>query len=101
MKLTVLLTVVIICCQAVFAANGQKISLSLKNVPIEKAFDEIKKQSGYIFWYESNLLADAPPVTLVLTDASLDQALDGCFKNQPLKYQVVGQTIVVTRKQKP
>ena len=101
MKLTVLLTVVIICCQAVFAANGQKISLSLKNVPIEKAFGEIKKQSGYIFWYESNLLADASPVTIVVADAPLDQALDQCFKDQPLKYQVVGQTIVVTRKQKP
>jgi TonB-linked SusC/RagA family outer membrane protein len=100
MKLTVLLTAVIICCQISFAANGQKISLSLKNAPIEKAFGEIKKQCGYIFWYENNLLATATPVTLSLTNATLDQALGQCFKDQPLKYQIVGQTIVVTRKEK-
>lgn len=100
MKLTVLLTVVIICCQIAFAASGQKISLALKNTPIEKAFDAIKKQSGFIFWYESNLLTGTTPVTLSVTDATLEQALDLCFKDQPLTYNIVGQTIVVTRKTK-
>ena len=63
MKIIVFVTAVIACCQVSFAGDGQKISLSLKDAPLERAFNEIKKQSGYIFWYENDLLKDAARVT--------------------------------------
>ncbi len=100
MKIIAFVTAVIVCCQASFAGDGQKISLSLKDAPLEKAFTEIKKQSGFIFWYENNLLNDATAITISVKEVPLVQALDLCFKDQPLAYQIVGQTIVVTRKAK-
>jgi len=100
MKIIAFVTAVIVCCQVSFAGDGQKVSLSLKDAPLEKAFNEIKRQSGYIFWYENNLLNDAARVTVSVKDVPLVEALDLCFKNQPLDYKIVGQTIVVTGKTK-
>jgi hypothetical protein len=100
MKIIIFVTAVIACCQVSFAGDGQKISLSLKDAPLVRAFNEIKKQSGYIFWYENDLLKDAARVTVSVKDVPLVQALDLCFNNQPLDYKIVGETIVVTGKTK-
>lgn len=98
MKLTVFLTAVIACCQLSFAGNGQKITLFLKDVPIERAFNEIAKQSAFIFWYENSSLEGTNKVSIVANGATLEETLEQCFKDQPLTYKIVGQTIVITRK---
>ncbi|MET1056339.1 MAG: SusC/RagA family TonB-linked outer membrane protein [Pedobacter sp.] len=74
------------------------ITLSEKNAPLEKVFKEIKKQSGYSFWYENSVLRNARNVDISLRQASLDQTLAVCFSNQPLSYHIVGNVIVVEQK---
>ncbi|WP_162903243.1 SusC/RagA family TonB-linked outer membrane protein [Taibaiella koreensis] len=77
------------------ASVGQQISLNVKDASIESVFTQIKKQTGYTFWYRDDALKNANKVTLSLKNVSLKTALEACFKDQPLSYEIVGKTIVV------
>ena len=80
-------------------AVAQHVSLSLKNVPLEKAFLEIKRQTGYTFAYTESMLKKANPVSVECTSISLEQALTACFSNQPFTYTIIEKTIVVKPKE--
>jgi len=84
------------------SANGytQKITLSLKNAPLEKVFESIKQQSGYRFFYNEEQSQKSKPVTIQVKDASLDETLLICFKDQPFTYTIINQMIVVKEKTK-
>lgn len=79
----------------------QKITLTLKEADIKQVFEAIEKQSGYGFWFQKEQLTGARKVTLRLQDVSLKEALDECFKGQPLTYEIVDRTIVVRVKAVP
>ena len=97
MRLIIFLTV--FCCFRVSATvYAQSISLTVKQASLENVFDQIKKQSGYTFWYKDNTLNNARKVTLDIHNASLEDALELCFKGQPLSYEIVDKTIVVKAK---
>jgi len=93
---TILLTVV--CLQISAKSLSQQITLSQKNAPIQKVFEEIKKQSGYKFWYEDAMLTKSKPVDISIRNASLDDALTLLFRNQPFSYEVIGKIIAVKEK---
>ncbi|SOD13918.1 SusC/RagA family TonB-linked outer membrane protein [Pedobacter xixiisoli] len=78
--------------------HAVQVTLNLKSVPLETAFAEIKKQSGYGFWYEKKDIADLPRVTIDVKNVDLTTVLEACLKGQPLTYQVFDRTVVVKRK---
>lgn len=80
--------------------NGQNVTLKARNETLNNVFTEIKKQTGYLFWYEDNLLSNTSKVNVDLKNATLKQALDACLKNQPLVYAINDKTIVVKAKGK-
>ncbi|WP_205780555.1 TonB-dependent receptor [Mucilaginibacter limnophilus] len=80
------------------ASFAQKITLSEKNAPFEKILNEIRRQSGYNFLYNTPLLAEAKPVTIKVTDVELNEVLKLAFKGQPLDYTVKNNTIVIKHK---
>ncbi len=82
------------------SVKAQTINLKFENAPIEKVFSAIEKQSGYIFWYDKVLLKSTTKINLKITNGNLKDALDQCFKDQPLEYQIVENTIVVKQKSK-
>ncbi|WPU92899.1 TonB-dependent receptor [Mucilaginibacter sabulilitoris] len=97
MKLTVLL--IIIGCLHVSAKSfSQTITLSTNEASIEKVFNAIEKQSGYYFFYKYNDIKQAKPVSLSLKNASLEEALQQCFKNEPFTYTIDNKTIIVNKK---
>ncbi len=85
------------------SANGhsQNVSLKVKDAPLEKVFNEIKKQTGYDFVYKTDVLEHAGKVTLSVQNASLQQVLDLCFKDQPLTYKIFQSFIAVKSKADP
>jgi TonB-linked SusC/RagA family outer membrane protein len=97
MKLTVLL-IIIGCLQLSAKSFSQTITLSTSNTAIEKVFKAIEKQSGYYFFYKYNDIKGAKPVTLSLKDASLEEALQECFKNEQLTYDIDNKTIIVNKR---
>lgn len=86
--------------QLSFAANAQKISLIKKDASITDVLRALRQQSGYDFLINQNQIDMAKPITLNITGASLTDALDQCFKNQPIDYSIENNMIVVIAKQK-
>lgn len=86
------------CLTASAKGIAQKVTLNEKDVPLEKVFQAIKKQTGYSFFFNEALLKKTNPVTINVKNASLQEALEICFKDQGLGYSIIGSTIVVEEK---
>lgn len=97
MKL-ILLFIGIFTFQATATVRAQKLSLTFKNVPLVTVISEIKKQSGYLFWYNDNVLQKAGNITLSVSSADLKTVLDLCLAGQPLSYEIVRNTVVIREK---
>jgi TonB-linked SusC/RagA family outer membrane protein len=97
MKMTIVL-LTIACFQVSAKGYTQSITLAVKNAPLEKVFKELKKQTGYDFWYETKLLRKAERVDIEVKNTSLKQALDECFRDQPFTYTIIDKIIVVKSK---
>ena len=77
---------------------SQTVSFSGDNVPLQKVFIAIERQTGYVFFYNAGLLKEAKPVTLHLVHVSLEEALKASLKDLPLDYGIENKTIVISRK---
>ncbi len=96
MKLTaILLTIAFL---QVYAKGLPQITLSLKNVHMEKVFQEIERQAGVGFLYTKHMLADLPKVTIQVRNASVDEVLNECFQDYPLEYSIENNVIVLKRR---
>lgn len=97
MKLTSLLLVA--ACMNVSASGyGQKVTISGKDLPLEKVFSMIKRQTGYAFFYDYNIFQDTKPVTLNLKDADIEDAMRVCLWGQDLDFSIMDKTISVVKK---
>jgi TonB-linked SusC/RagA family outer membrane protein len=77
---------------------SQKLSLSAKQTSLEYLFKEIRKQTGYLFLYDKEVISQASPVTLSVKDQPLDKVLQQVFKDQPLVYTIMEKNILVKTK---
>lgn len=94
MKLVVPLFIIVCFCKA-SGLSAQTVSLHQKNTPLEKVFREITKQTGFLFFYADGLIKKNDKVTVIVNNASLEQALNLCFANLLLTYTIVDKTIVI------
>lgn len=78
---------------------AQKVTLNTKNAKLETVLKEIKKQTGYDFVADQTLLENAKTVTLQLNNATIDQALEQTFQNQPLTYTLGDKVVTIKEKQ--
>ena len=78
---------------------AQNVSLSFKNVPLQKVFREINRQTGFEFFYKDNLLNSAGKMNIDVKNVPLEQALKLCFTNLPITYTIIDQTIVLKEKE--
>jgi TonB-linked SusC/RagA family outer membrane protein len=87
------------CLQSQAKGFSQTVTLSEKKAPLEKVLKDIKRQTGYNFLYDVDLLQQAAPVDLEVRNASLESVLAKCFSNQPFSYTIAGKVIVLSRKE--
>ncbi len=100
MKLTSIF--ILAACLSVSAGGwGQQVTLSVKNVPLGNVLKTIKKQTGYQFLYNDELMRKTQPVTIELKKVPVTEALNRLLLNQPLHYRVVDKTIVLKPKNEP
>jgi TonB-linked SusC/RagA family outer membrane protein len=86
--------------QMASAANGQNVSLIKKSTSISGIFKEIKKQTGYNFVVQSDLLKNGKRVNIEAKNEPIRLVLDKCFANQSFDYTVINNTIIVKQKDK-
>lgn len=97
MKLTGIL--ILMACLSVSAKGiTQTISLSYENAPLENVLKDIEKQTGYTFFYRTNWVKQAKKITVKASNLTLQQALELCFKGQPLEYSISGKIITIAVK---
>lgn len=98
MKLTAFLLCVTLLRVSAEDATAQTLTLSFKNVPLEKVFREVERQSGYSFLYGKRLMQTAAPVSIDLRNASLEAVLNAIFQQEPLSYKISDRQIIVSAK---
>ena len=98
MKLTFILLVVLIL-NARAEGFSQKVTYSGDNVSIEKVFSTIKKQTGYGFFFQKELINLAKPVTINVVNEDLSDVLNTVFKDQPLEFSIQNKTILVSKRE--
>ncbi|MDB5112286.1 MAG: TonB-dependent receptor plug [Mucilaginibacter sp.] len=100
-RLAVKLTVIIILAtflQVSASSYAQNISINVKNTSLSKLFKDLRRQSGYNFLYNTDVLNESTPVSLNVKDMPLKEVLDKCFAGQPLTYVIHEKNIVIQKK---
>ncbi|WP_165503518.1 SusC/RagA family TonB-linked outer membrane protein [Pedobacter hiemivivus] len=96
MRINFTLIVLISCLLQVNAKSyGQKINLTKSNISLPEMFDEIRKQTGYDFVYDSSQIKLARNVDVYARNSSLTEVLDKCFANQPFTFEINNKTIII------
>lgn len=95
MKVTAFLLLVMV---AGVHATGvaQKLTLSFQQAALENVFREIEQQSGMRFLYNDDFLKGAPPVTLRVKDADINEVMKRIIVRRPFVYKVVAGTVIIT-----
>ncbi|WP_165798548.1 SusC/RagA family TonB-linked outer membrane protein [Chitinophaga costaii] len=83
------------CLQVSARGYAQRINISAHNVTLDAVFKEIEHQSNYYFVYRDEWLHATAKVDVSIQNATIEEALKLCFKNQPFSYAIVGKTIVL------
>lgn len=79
-----------------FARVSERISLSLKDVSMEKVLDRIEKASGYIFSYSISIVDLSPVISLDVKDATIDEVLSKVFEGTDITYSRTDELIVLS-----
>ncbi|NLR80606.1 TonB-dependent receptor [Chitinophaga eiseniae] len=95
MKLTFLLLTTALL-QVSATGYAQLITWSGHNVPVEKLFSVIRRQSGYTVVASRDVLEKARPVTLKVENVSIQTFLDLMLKDQPLKYVIENKSVFIS-----
>jgi TonB-linked SusC/RagA family outer membrane protein len=78
-------------------AYSQRITIVDKNVHLTEVFKRIEKQTGYLFFYDRDMIQNTPPINVNLKDATIEEALTICLKNLGFAYTIVKNTIVIQK----
>ncbi|RYF26740.1 MAG: hypothetical protein EOO42_00655 [Flavobacteriales bacterium] len=96
------ITMILITCffmQVSAASFAQRVTMKRQNGTIHAVLEEIRKQTRYDFFYDTELFKNAKLVNISLKEATLSQALDACFADQPYNYVIQNRVVVVTASQ--
>src|SRR3546814_14642024 len=94
MKLTLMLTLALTW-QVNALAFSQKVTISVREEPLENVIQEIRRQTGYAFFFDAAYLRQAHPVTLELTAVPVEDALEQLFKQQPFNFSIDNRIITI------
>jgi TonB-linked SusC/RagA family outer membrane protein len=86
------------CLTASAGGIAQKVTLSQKNMKLERVFREIRKQTGYVFFYDANVLQQAKSVNINVKDAPIEEALKQTLLGQALDFSIEQKTITIIQK---
>ncbi|WP_431213589.1 carboxypeptidase-like regulatory domain-containing protein [Puia sp. P3] len=78
---------------------AQKVSITGTNLPLSTVFHAIEDQTGYGVLMEKSTLQAAKPVSISLTNGTIDDVMKVCFSFQPWKltYTISGKTISISK----
>lgn len=78
----------------------RKVTLNMQKAPVREILDEIQKQTGVTFSYESSLLNELPKTSFKADDEALSDCLSRLFANLPVVCKLTGNVVILKRKPK-
>jgi len=78
--------------------TAKTITLNMEKVPLPDILEEIEKQTGFAFSYESAVTEGLPMISLIVSEASLKDCLVQLFGSLPIMYQISGRMIILKKK---
>ncbi|WDF80682.1 SusC/RagA family TonB-linked outer membrane protein [Mucilaginibacter sp. KACC 22773] len=89
---------VFICALHLSAATfAQNVTIKRHNASLETIFKDIKKQTGYMFFYPEKISLKQT-LDIDIDNAPLETALATCLKGLDLNYTIINKTVVISRK---
>ena len=76
---------------------SQNISVSVKEVSLEKIFELVEQKTEYVFFYQKDLLKDTRPVSIDVNNIPVEDFLKQVLKDQALKYSIKNKAVVITK----
>ena len=76
------------------------VTLNMQKASVREILDEIQKQTGVTFSYESSLLSGLQKTTFRADDEALTDCLTRLFANLPVVYKMTGNVVVLKRRPK-
>lgn len=76
------------------------VTLNMQKASVREILDEIQKQTGVTFSYESSLLSGLQKTTFRADDEALTDCLTRLFADLPVVYKMTGNVVVLKRKPK-
>lgn len=92
------LFILIACLQVSARTEAQRVSISLKDSPLERLFTEIEHRTNYVFFYDVAALRDTR-VTVRVKDATVDEVLAQALQGMPLSYTIHDRTVFIKGEQ--
>ena len=80
------------------SASAQTITISAKDISMQKVISAIKKQTGYSVFGDMELLSKSALVSVDVKNMPLADFLATVFRNQPLNYRIANRTIFLSGK---
>lgn len=88
----------ITCIQLQARTYSQTVTLNTRKAALEKIFQAIEQQTGYVILYNYSELKRAKPVTIAAEKQEITRFLDQLFTEQPFSYSIEDKTILVSKK---
>ncbi|HMH32821.1 MAG TPA: TonB-dependent receptor plug domain-containing protein, partial [Puia sp.] len=76
----------------------ERITLSEKNVPLIKIFDDIQKQTSYNLWYDKKQFQNGETISIDVKNATLTEVLELCSNRLSLQYTLDGTIVTIRAK---
>ncbi|QEH41911.1 TonB-dependent receptor [Chitinophaga sp. XS-30] len=97
MKLTTIMLLAF-CLHLSAKSVSQTVTFTGRNVSLSAALDAVKKQTGYVFFYNSNTIRSSKPLSIQAVNQPLQVFLDNILREQELAYSIEDRVIIITRK---
>lgn len=80
------------------AGYSQKLTLTLENVQLKQALEDIEHQSQYYFVYNHQLIDASRPITLHIKEENIDNVLNAIFSKTDIAWSIVDRQVVLYKK---
>ncbi len=73
----------------------RKIDFNVSNVNVDKALDKLSDQAGIDIAYSKNFFSGSPPISLDLSQQTIQSILNDILHNLPIDYKTLGENRVL------
>lgn len=87
-------------CFNVVKAQGQQVTIDVKNVTLRNLFDVIEKQTTYRFSYKDIVLNNKNDITIKATKVEVSKVLNEVLYSKGLDYEIISPKMIVISKRK-